>query len=222
MNKDLLELIEDYATRKHTDINTNLLGKSKDNLIAMLLDLLTMYYNDLNSSTMRELVVAVVAGYEPSSEKLGYNGFRHNTLTGTTEHCEIKPRNFRTDSTSKNPRKLNGGGNFTDYTWARFKKHQQENPNMLVAGFVNGRLIYIFGFSFNEQSFTSRLQEQLEQHFSAGDSKGVYQRSADFSFKHYKDAESLEIIYSVSKSELTEAKPYITGPVFKYLENNIE
>ena len=78
MNKDLLELIEDYATRKHTDINTNLLGKSKDNLIAMLLDLLTMYYNDLNSSTMRELVVAVVAGYEPSSEKLGYNGFRHN------------------------------------------------------------------------------------------------------------------------------------------------
>lgn len=71
-------------------------------------------------------------------------------------------------------------------------------------------------------SFTSRLQEQLKHHFSAGDSKGVYQRSADFSFKHYKDAESLEIIYSVPKWELTEARPYITGPVFKYLENNIE
>ncbi|MYB64357.1 hypothetical protein F4X73_06680 [Candidatus Poribacteria bacterium] len=222
MNKDLLQLIQDYATKEHSEISVNLIGKSKDSLVAMLLDLLTKYYNDLNSSTMRELVVAVVAGYEPSSEKLGYNGFRHNTLTGKTEQCEIKPRNFRTDSKAKKPKKLNGGGNFTDYTWARFQKHQQEKPNMLVAGFVNGRLIYIFGFSFNEQSFISRLQEQLEHHFSAGDSKGVYQRSAEFSFKHYKDVESLEIIYSVSKRELNEAKPYITGPVFKYLENNIE
>ncbi len=108
MNKDLLQLIQDYATKEHSEISVNLIGKSKDSLVAMLLDLLTKYYNDLNSSTMRELVVAVVAGYEPSSEKLGYNGFRHNTLTGKTEHCEIKPRNFRTDSTAKNPKKLNG------------------------------------------------------------------------------------------------------------------
>ncbi len=220
MNKDLLQLIEDYATKEHKKISANLIGKSKDSLVAMLLELLTKYYNDLNSSTMRELVVAVVAGYKPSSEKLGYNGFRHNSLTGKTEHCEIKPRNFRTDSTAKNPTKLNGGGNFTDYTWQKFQRHQKENPNMLVAGFVDGHLIYILGFNFNEQDFTSRLREQLQNKFPDGDISGIYLRSADFSFKHYKDAESLETIYITAKQELTDAKPYITGTVFNYLENN--
>ena len=128
MNEDLLQLIKDYTTKEHTEISVNLLGKSKDNLISMLLDLLTTYYNDVNSSTMRELVVAVLAGYQPNSEKLGYNGFRQNTLTGTIEHCEIKPRNVRSYSTAKNPRKLDGSGNFTDYSWQKFERHQKETP----------------------------------------------------------------------------------------------
>lgn len=220
MNKDLLELIEDYTTKKHTEISGNLLEKSKDNLISMLLDLLTGYYNDLNSSTMRELVVAVLAGYQPNSEKLGYNGFRQNVLTGQVEHCEIKPRNVRSDSTAKNPRKLDGGGNFTDYGWAKFERHQKENPNMLVAGFVDGKLIYIFEFSFNEQGFTSRLREQLERRFPTGDITGEYLRSAQFSFIHYKDARSLKTIYTASRQELIEAQPYITQALFDYLEKN--
>ncbi len=218
MNKDLLQLIEDYTTKKHTEISVNLLGKSKDNLVSILLDLLTMYYNDLNSSAMRELVVAVIAKYEPSPEKLGYNGFKHNTLTGEVEECEIKPRNFRTDSDAKNQRKLNGGGNFSDYTWERLQKDQAENPKMLVAGFVDGRLIYIFGFNFNEQSFTNRLRKQLEKDLPHGDISGRYRRSAEFSFTHYRDAKSLKTIHVAPKKELTEAKQYITREVFKYLE----
>ena len=218
MNEDLLQLIKDYPTKEHTEISVSLLGKSKDNLVSMLLDLLTTYYNDLNSSTMRELVVALLAGYHPSLEKLGYNGFRQNTLTGTIEHCEIKPPNVRSNSTAKNLRKLNGGGSFSDYTWEKFGKHQRENLNMLVAGFVDGRLIYIFEFSFNEQSFTSRLQEQLERRFPTGDIMGEYLRSAQFSLQHYKDAGSLETIYTASKQELIKAQPHITKNLFDYLE----
>ena len=218
MNQDLLQLIRDYTTKEHTEININLLGKSKDNLVSMLLDLLTTYYNDLNSSTMRELVVALLAGYKPSLEKLGYNGFRQNTLTGKVEHCEIKPPNVRSDSTAKTLRKLNGGGSFSDYTWEKFERVQRENPNMLVAGFVDGRLIYIFEFSFNEQSFISLLKKGLDKRFPNGDIIGQYLRGLKFSFKHYEDAESLKTIYIASKQELTKAQPYITGPVFKYLE----
>jgi len=220
MNKELLELIEDYTTKEHEEININLIGKSKNNLIAILLDLLTTYYNDLNSSTMRELVVAVIAGYEPISEKLGYNGFKQNTLTGVTEHCEIKPKNYRTDSTAKSRSKLNGGGNFTDYSWQKFERHQKENPNMLVAGFVDGRLIYILEFSFNEQSFISRLREQLEKNFPDGDETNKFLRSAQFSFIHYKNAKSLKTIYTASRQELTKAQPYITQALFDYLEKN--
>ena len=217
MNKDLLQLIEDYATKEHTEISGNLLGKSKDNLVAILLDLLTMYYNDLNSSTIRELVVAIKAGYVPNTKKLGYNGHRQNTLTGTVEHCEIKPRNFRTDSTAKSPTKLNGGGNFTDYSWQKLERHKKENPNMVVAGFVDGHLLHIFEFSFNEDSFISQLQKQLERHFPNGDVEGIYLRSASFSFIHYKDAESLKPIYTAPHQELIKAKPYMTKALFKQL-----
>jgi len=214
MNEDLLQLIKDYTTKEHTEISVNLLGKSKDNLVSILLDLLTIYYNDLNSSTMRELVVAVLAEYKPNPEKLGYNGFRHNTLTGVVEHCEIKPRNVRAGT----PRKLDGGGNFTDYSWEKFHRHQKENANMLVAGFLDGRLIHIFEFSFNEQSFTSRLREQLERRFPDGDITGEYLRSAYFSFKHYKYAGSLKTIYTAPRQELTKARPHITRSVFDHLE----
>jgi hypothetical protein len=218
MNEDLLQLIKDYTTKEHTKISVNLLGKSKDNLVSMLLDLLTTYYNDVNSSTMRELVVAVLAGYQPIPEKLGYNGFRQNTLTGKVEHCEIKPPNVRSDSTAKNRRKLNGGGSFSDYTWGKFEKDQRENPNMLVAGFVDGRLIYIFEFSFNEHSFTSLLQKRLEKRFPNGDITAEYLRGSQFSFIHYKDAKSLKTIYTASKQELIKAQPYITKNVFEHLE----
>lgn len=218
MNEDLLQLIEDYTTKEHTEISVNLLGKSKDNLISMLLDLLTTYYNDLNSSTMRELAVAVIAGYKPNPEKLGYNGFRHNTLIGAVEHCEIKPRNIRSDAPTKNARKLNGEGNFTDYTWEKFRRHQEDNPNMLVAGFLDGRLIHIFEFSFNEQNFTSRLQEQLKHRFPNGDITGQYLRSAQFLFKHYKAARSLKTIYTASNQELIKAQLHITKGVFEHLE----
>ena len=219
MNEDLLQLIKDYTTKEHTEISVSLLGKSKDNLVSMLLDLLTTYYNDLNSSTMRELVVALLAGYHPSLEKLGYNGFRQNTLTGTIQHCEIKPKNYLIDSTAKKPGKLNGGGNFSDYTWERFRKHQVENPNMLVAGFVDGQLIYIFEFSFNEQSFISLLREKLERDLPDGDKPRRYVRSAEFSLKHYKGAKSLKTIYTAPKGVFIKSRDYLTKPLFDYLEN---
>ena len=214
MNEDLLQLIIDYATKEHTEISGNLLGKSKDNLVSILVDLLTTYYNDSNSSTMRELVVAKVAGYEHNPEKLGYNGFRHNTLIGAIEHCEIKPLNVRSNSTKK----LNGSGSFSDYTWAKFRKHQKENLNMLIAGFVDGHLIHIFEFCFNEPSFTSQLQGQLKKDLPDGDKPRRYARSASFTLKHYKGAESLKTLYTAPRQKLIKARSHITKPLFDHLE----
>ena len=52
--QDLMHVLKDYGTKEHAEIIAGLLGKSKDNLIAMRLDLYHyVRYNDLNSSTMR-------------------------------------------------------------------------------------------------------------------------------------------------------------------------
>lgn len=219
MNQDLKELIKDYATKKHDEVHTNLLNKSQSNLVGILLDLLTTYFNDLNSSTMREAVVSLVADYELNEEKLGYNGYRQNTLTGKTEHCEIKPSNVRKESTAKNPKKLDGGGNFTDYSWGKFERHKKENPNMLTAGYIDGQLIYILEFSFNEPSFTSRLEEQLKRRFPKGDVIGQYLRSASFTFNHYKDAESLKPIFILPYQERHKLRAYMSGVFSKFLEH---
>ena len=222
MNQDLLQLLQDYATQGHGQVHQNLLGKSKDNLIAMLTDLLTTYFNDRNSSTPREIVVAVVSGYLPNTEKIGYNGYRQNTLTGLTEHCEIKPKNIRSDSTAKSPPKLNGGGNFTDYTWARLERDEAENPAMLVAGFIDGRLIYVFEFSFNEPDFTKELERQLKRQFPNGDVAGRFLRSASFTFKHFEKAESLKVTFVISRAELRQLKAHISRDVFSYLESQYD
>jgi hypothetical protein len=66
-----------------------------------------------------------LAGYEHKQGKIGYNGFRQDAIIpGRTIKCEAKPKNIDTEEFEKftkgerktSPAKLNGGGNFADYT----------------------------------------------------------------------------------------------------------
>jgi len=75
MNQELSNIIRIYSTGAHTDLSNYLLGKSKDTLIGILVDLLTMYINDKNSSTIREFITVTLAGYEHKKGKIGYNGY---------------------------------------------------------------------------------------------------------------------------------------------------
>jgi hypothetical protein len=63
----------------------------------MLVDLLTMYINDKNSSTIREFITVTLAGYEHRQSKIGYNGFKQDAfVAGKTIKCEAKPKNINT------------------------------------------------------------------------------------------------------------------------------
>jgi len=74
MNKELVESIKIYALKEQVELNNYLFGKSKNTLIAVLTDLLTIYFNDKNSSTLREFVTVSLAGYKQLEGKIGYNG----------------------------------------------------------------------------------------------------------------------------------------------------
>ena len=91
---------------------------------------------------------------------------------------------------------------------------------MLVAGFIDARLVYIFEFHFNEQDFTSRLEEQLTRHFPEGDVSGRYLRSASFVFRNYRNAESLKTRCFVSRQELLDLRPHITSEVYNHLRDS--
>ena len=75
MNHELIKIVQLYATKSHKELNSYLLDKSKDALISVIVDMLTTYINDKNSSTIRELLTVILAGYEHSGEKIGYNGY---------------------------------------------------------------------------------------------------------------------------------------------------
>ena len=190
----------------------SILNKSKNNLIAILTDLITMYINDKNSSTLREFLTVSIAGYNHTEGKIGYNGYKHTNYDKPIM-CEAKPKNVSSDG----GRKLNGGGNFTDYTHERLERDLNQNLQMLVSGFVDGRLIYIIEFPFKCKSFVSKLKKQLNKRFPNGDKSGEYLRSASFSYRDYIGCKDLKIVFCLPKSELKKYEKNIVRDFYKFL-----
>ncbi len=212
MNRELAEIIKIYATESDKELNEYLLGKSKNNLIAVLIDLITMYINDKNSSTLREFLTVTIAGYQHTEGKIGYNGYMQNVY-GRPLMCEAKPKNVRSDG----KRKLNGGGNFTDYTHERLERDLKENLHMLVSGFVDGKLIYILEFPFKCESFVSKLKRQLNKKFPQGDVTGRFLRSANFDYRDFIGCKELKVVFCLPKSELVKYKKNIVKGFYEFL-----
>lgn len=195
MDHVLLETVVVFATKPEKRAQLFLRGKSEEEIIKLFTDLLRIYMNDKNSSTLREKITLKIAGYESTDRKIGYDGFKK--INGKTVFSEVKPKNVDTENNRiiKTPRKHDGGGNFTDYTFARFAKDKKENPQMLISGFVDGTLIFVLEFPFNFVEFTNQLERSLKKRFPHSDKSGQYLRSARFTFDGYKNSEDLKIIY---------------------------
>ena len=227
MNKELSEVLKMYSTESHEKFTSRLVNQSKETLISIFTDLLTTYINDHNSSKLREYLTVTIAGYEYSEAKIGFNGFKQSSIVGGEPvACEAKPKNFNTTDLQEyregkrksKPPVLNGGGNFTDYTYPRLKRDRKENPHMLVSGFVDGRLIYVLEFPFKVKSFTAKLSKQLFKQFpDRTHIKGRFLRSASFNFRDYIFSKELRSIYVLNKLELDVVAPYINKKLLQFL-----
>jgi hypothetical protein len=154
-------------------------------LAQVLSEVLALYANDKNSSTLREWVVLRIAGCQHRPDKIGYNGYR-----GEVPY-EVKPRNVR--SAEQKRKRLNGDGNFTDFTYERLEKYLQDKVRVLVAGFVDGNLIYVLEVPF--ESLSSALKAQLDKRFRGERPPGEYLRSANFSFRDYESEGQVRCLF---------------------------
>jgi len=188
---NLHEILDAYFTSPEK-LPVVLRRMDKEVLISSFVDILHRYANDLNSSALREYFTLLKAGYQPKTrpEKLGYNGI---SASGTP--CDVKPINIRSDSGNK----LNGSGNFSDFTHERLQRYLNDNIVMLVSGFVDGRLVYILEFPFS--CLEPEIRRQLDRFFTQPRARGQYLRSASFSFKHYKDCTGLRVVYKAVNLE---------------------
>jgi hypothetical protein len=227
MNKELSEVLKIYSTKPHSEFTNRLINSSKETVVSLFTDILTMYINDKNSSTIREYITVTLAGYDHSENKIGFNGFKQNSIVGGKPiACEAKPKNFNTEDwkafkdgkRKTRPPKLNGAGNFTDYTFARLVKDRKENPHMLVSGFVDGKLLYILEFPFNTKNFINKLRIQLKKNFPNGkDLLGHYLRSANFDYRDYTNSREVKEVYLLPKAELKDYKDFIADEFYEKL-----
>ena len=225
MNEDLTKIIKLFATEEHSDVTEHLRNLPPDSVNEALLSLLIMYFNDKNSSTLREYILVTLSGFTPYAEKkIGYNGYRQVSIVGQQvrrEECEAKPKNINTND--EKPKKLNGSGSFSDYRPSKFKRHKKQNPLMLVGGFVDGKLIYICRFPFNSPSFTKRLKDRLDKKFPGGeDIKNEWLRSASFRLPDYSGAPDLKVdVYLKSEKELDKYEKHLTKPLYDFLKPHL-
>lgn len=213
MNQDLAQIVIYYATKPHKELGELLLNKSKDNLISSLTDLLTVYINDKNSSSLREFITVVISGYRHNPKKLGYNGFKQNSIIGGKPiACEAKPKNIQTDGYEqrKTKPKLNGEGGFNDYTIERLKKDTKENLNILPSEFIDGELQYILEFPF------SIIYKQLKKQLPQKRIIGTYKRMASFNFSHYRDYSKIKIVY-LNKQAVEKNRKYFNKNFYLFL-----
>jgi hypothetical protein len=185
------------------DAMSSISNEEKNELI---LKLLTEMSCDKNSSSFREGVTLSVLGKNQSTTKLGYDS--------DDEAIEVKPKNLSLDS----KKKFDGSGNFSDFTWARHKKYLDDKVKMLVSGFIDGKLIYIFSFDYNSDCFVNEIERQLLRHLPNGDEINKYVRSVKFSYLHFKDSNSFNIEFL--KPNFSEFEYKFTKPFFEMIVSN--
>jgi len=196
------ELKMSYSLGRIDDIK-KLDEKTKEELLIKILGEMS---NDKNSSTFREGVTLGILGIKQSLKKLGYDS--------DDEPTEVKPKNLTTDSN----RKFDGSGNFSDFTWKRHKKHQDDDVKMVVSGFLDGKLMFLITFSYNSTPFIQEINRQLQKQLPNGDEQNRYVRSVKFTYKHFKDSDTFKIKFL--SPNINEYEFKFTKPFFKILNTN--
>lgn len=195
MKEELLNLIVSYSKgelSKETIIKTH--GE-------MLMDLLELYINDTNSSTLREAITCKVVGIESTGKKKGYD----SKLTNE----EVKPRNVQTGG----KKTLDAWGNYSDLTHRRHNKYINDKVIIHISGFVDGLLMYVLKIKYEDLG--TYFQSMLDRDLPEGDQKNKYVRTAYFTFNNIKDMPSLEIEFL--RSNINEFETFFQKDFFNYL-----
>ncbi len=220
------------------DFTSSVSRIKRDALERAFVELMELYSTDKNSSTLREFITLKVAGFTATGGKLGFNGYK-----GTLK-AEVKPKNVtfeikkdtdgkemtykvsgkdfkKGDSMYLHRGKLNGGGNFTDFTQDRLDKHidTEKTVMMLISGFVEGKLAYVIEFPFEHPDFKRVIKNAVEGFYGEKGSKrepGKFKRSIEFNYTAYKSCPTLRAVW-VNKKLILNSKVLFNKDFLEYL-----
>jgi len=196
METTLAQLIYEYSLG-----NTKLEGfnVTKEHFLMLI----SKYFNDKNSSTLREEVMCYITGNEPNDNKLGYDGKNTND--------ENKPKNY--DTTNPKSKKLNGSGNYSDMTHKRNENFINDDAIIHIGGFVDGKVIYQVKVPYS--SLSEHFKKQLDKRLPDGDKPNQYLRSMNFSLPALKECSNVEVEFL--SPNINEYRGFMTKTLYDYL-----
>lgn len=175
MTKELIELITNFL------FGDKSLYYSAD---PRLQELLQIYVQDKNSSTVREFITLNYIGIEKIDKKQGPDGFD----VKRNKYVEVKPSYAHINKKTNRQSRLGAGGNFNDVT--EQKLLDILGWDMVCSGFANNKCIYIIRFPVKH--IVPHLQQELRKNISKN---YVRPGTVSFGFKHFKDCGEWEILY---------------------------
>jgi hypothetical protein len=170
----------------------------------LFIQLLGKYFNDKNSSTLREEVMCYISGNNPNPNKLGYDG------EGSAD--ENKPKNY--DTTNPKSKKLSGAGNYSDMTLKRNDNFINDNAVIHIGGFVDGKLAYQFKVPY--VGLSDHFKKQLDKRLPDGDKPNHYLRSMNFSLPALKLCNDVELEFL--SPDIDQYSGFMTKTLYTYLK----
>jgi hypothetical protein len=167
------------------------------------MELLKKYLNDKNSSTLRQDIMCEVAGLIPNSDKLGYDA--------EDSVSEMKPKNI--DTTNPKAKKLDGRGNYSDMTFKRHTTFCDQDAQIHIGGFVDGKQVFQFKVPYREMSH--HFENQLKKRLPNGDQPTQYLRTMNFSLTQIKQCNNVVLTYLTQ--DLEDYRGYMSKTLYIYL-----
>ena len=167
------------------------------------MELLKKYLNDKNSSTLRQDIMCEVAGLIPNSDKLGYDA--------EDSVSEMKPKNI--DTTNPKAKKLDGRGNYSDMTFKRHTTFCDQDAQIHIGGFVDGKQVFQFKVPYREMSH--HFENQLKKRLPNGDQPTQYLRTMNFSLTQIKQCNNFVLTYLTQ--DLEDYRGYMSKTLYIYL-----
>lgn len=224
MDQSLFQELNDYSLNCDLTKTTNKYCKKVERIVT-------------KDSEWPEIHSVITAGFNHNDSKLGFDGYFEETF------CEAKSQSLLINKdiiykyhhgkisdkasllksgTISNHAALAGRGFFNAFTYRLFKRYQENDVTMLLSGYVNGVLLYMISFNFNDPVFLGKMKEAMQKKLPNGD-KINHGAKISFSYLWYKDCESLEVLYVSKNANRNILKAVSTKKFFIFLmENHID
>lgn len=189
LDKEILELAENYFFGDRSQYN------ALPRVAKLLFD---AYFQDKNSSTLREALTLSHNGYEKVDKKQGPDGY-HKIRK---KFAEVKPQYAHIDEKNKQT-KFSGGGTFNDMTFEKIK--EIEDYDMLCSGFAQDKIIFIVRFP------TKFIASYLHSNLTKIIDKPKRRKSIKFGYNAYINCPDLEILFFDEQN----AKQFMSKDMYK-------